>query len=109
MRLDEEIYLAKKEKEANSKVNELLEGMNFEDSSESGVLALKYSENAEFLREYPYFDVLRENLKNKTMSTDDVRELWETVEVSLNNLDSDDINTLKEHYVALASVYATLC
>ena len=107
MTLDEEIFLAKKEKETREKISELLEGLNFADDSAENILMIKYSENAEFLREYPYFDKLRECLEHK-INPSLVEVLWEHCREMLDMTDSKDVNTIKESYTSLAEIYISL-
>lgn len=108
MNIDEEIRLAQEEKEINKKVNALLEGINFTNNDAAALLELKYSKNIEVLRNYPYFEKLRECLSNKELNTDTVKELWTTVTESLKDLESTDCNVLKESYTQLATIYTKL-
>ena len=107
MTLDEEIFLAKKEKETNSRISELLEGIDFTNSSEENILMIKYSGNAEFLREYPYFDRLRECLRYGALP-ENIKVLWEACTYDLENLECKDVNVLKEAYTELAEIYDLL-
>lgn len=106
MTIDEEIRLAKQEKELNKKVNGLMESLEIGDD-EGALLTLKYCETAEMLREFDYksaiFKTLKESRDYRMMN-----ELNETVNSAKEKIYSTDIKVVTEGYRDLARLYINL-
>lgn len=103
--ITEEIECAKFEKELNKKAAVLLEGINFQDQSEVGLLNLKYSEMAEILREFNYDTAIFESFKD-TKNYEAINNLKESINIAKIKIESPE--TLKEGYEELSQIFVGL-
>ena len=112
MNIDDTIFLASYEKLLNSvwleNHSRIFGTNNININEEAQILNIKYDKTAEVLREYKYYEKLNNLVKGKDIEPNTALELREALDIALNNVLSDNIESLEEGYNVLSNLYVML-
>lgn len=110
MNINDTIFLANYEKLLNNiwleNHNRIFGNSNINEAAQ--ILNIKYGKTAETLREYEYYEKLNNLVKDKDIEPNTALELREALEIALDNVLSDNIESLEEGYNILSNLYVML-